>query len=632
MPSDNWPAGCVLTTAGLGYHPAEDGGLKTRERSFDRGAVIFREGEPGDAVFLVESGRVELEKTGPDGIPVGIAMIGPFELLGEMGVVDGAPHGATAKALEPTRLRAIPRKEFKEWLQQDPDAAMRVMAVLVERLRAADLQLAGRRPQAAIMGPAEGAEARAAGGSGPIPGVNLFSAVASWLRSRRVKPSDGPPRLDAETPFRIGLAALNNDVELAWTKALAGLVEQRPGIAVRVLELAIAAPGGEDQIQVNAATLRARQALVQAGDLDLLVWGNVHDQGFTLWFTPAGIGDEDRPGSFGPYLKLELPSELDPPLGEILYVSILAAIEPQNEPAVMRQRRLLPVALDTVDDPVKSLPTAWGAQRGRTALTCWGNACATRAGMDGDARWYDRAQAAYRAALQRLPRGEHGPEEALLHRHLGGVLQALGEKKKDVALVQASVAEFKTSVECLLKTVNPHEWAASQNRLGLALYRLDLQTGHGDLLKDALAAFHAALSVFTRHELPNRWAEVMNNMAQVMQVIGDQMKNVDILNRAVETSRSALDVSGRDRNPMVWAATRNALGSALFLLDKHAGTADHLEEAAACFADALEVYRAIGVHRPAAVSEKNLARVKEMLKQRGARKVAKPDWAEEGKG
>jgi tetratricopeptide (TPR) repeat protein len=604
--------------------------VKTRERSFDRGAVIFREGEVGDALFLVESGRVELEKAGADGNPVAVAVIGPYELLGEMGAVDGAPHGVTARAVEACKVRAIPRKEFKAWLQQEPDVAAHVISTLVGRLRAADALIAGQRQSGG------GGALVVAGSTMPAlaPGGGLFGALASWFRSRKTKGEGGGPLAESEAPFRVGLAALNNDVDAAWTRALAGTLENRAGVAVRVLETPVLAPNGIDQTAVYAAALRGRQALGAAGgDLDLLIWGDVHDQGFSLWFTAAtmGPGDEDRPGSFGPYLRLDLPPELEPPLGDILYIAILGAVEPQNEPAALRQRRLLPTALDMADDPIKGIPGSWGPVRSRTALTVWAHACATRAAIDGDIRWYERAQVAYKAALQRIPRNEHGPDEALLRRHLGGVLLALGEKKQDPALIEGAVNEFRAAVECLLKTVHPYEWAGNQNRLGQALYRLDLLTGRVELLREAVLAFQAALTIFTRSEASARWAEVMNNLAQVLQVFGDQTKSIDVLERAVEVSRSSADMRSRDRNPIAWAATQNSLGSAMFLLDKHRGTAEHLEDAAAAFANALDVYRAMGAGRPAAVTEKNLARVRQLIQERGARKVAKPDWAAEKK-
>ncbi len=404
------------------------------------------------------------------------------------------------------------------------------------------------------------------------------------------------PVLDAEIPFRIGLATLNNDVDAAWTRALAGVLENRAGIAVRVLEASVVAPSSNDQTQVMAAAARARQTMAAANDLDLLLWGDIHEEGFSLWFTPNGLGsgDDDRPGSFGPYLRLDLPPELEPPLGEILYVSILAAIESQNESAAMRQRRLLPAALDMTDDPVKSLPSSWGPVRGRTALTCWGHACATRAAIDGDARWYERAQLPIAPPCSACRATSTGPTKPCCAAISAACCWRWARKKQDAALIEAAVAECRAAVECLIKTVHPHEWAGGQNRLGLALYRLDLLTGRTDLLRDALTAFQAALTVFTRAESPARWAEVMNNLAQVLQVFGDQTKSVEVLERAVEVSRSAVEVRSRERNPLAWAATQNSLGSALFLLDKHAGTAMHLDDAANAFANALDVYRAMG--------------------------------------
>ena len=544
-----------------------------------------------------------------------IAVMGRFELLGEMGAVDGAPHGATARALEPCRLRAIPRKEFKAWLQQEPDAAVRVIAALVQRLRAANSMIAGHRAPAV--------------GAAPASGVSLFGAVASWLRLKRPR-AESPvgPVLDAEVPFRVGVAILNNDVDAGWTRALAGTLENRSGVAVRVLETAVLGPGGADQVQVMAAAARGRQAMAAAGDLDLLIWGDVHEEVLAL----VHAGRSRRRGPSGQFRPLSAPRSpvraraaarrhplrLDPRRDRTSERSGGDAPAPPAAGRARHDRR------SGQDDSAQLGPV-----RGRAALTCLGHACATRAGIDGDVRWYDRAQAAYRAGLQRLPRGEHGPDEAQLRRHLGGVLLALGEKRQDPALIEAAVGEYRAAVESLVKSAHPLEWGGGQNRLGLALYRLDLLTGRVELLKDAATAFQGALSVFSRAESPARWAEVMNNLAQVLQVFGDQTKSLDVLERAVEVSRSALEVRNRERNPLAWASSQNSLGSALFLLDKHSERTGHLEEAAAAFSAALDVYRAMGAARPAAVAEKNLARVRQLFKEQGSRKVAKPDWAAE---
>lgn len=589
--------------------------MKIREASFDKGEVIFREGEQGDAVFVIESGRVELAKASPGGEPVAFAVLGPNELLGEMGSLDNLPHGATARALDACRLKVIPRGEFKAWLQQDPDAAMRLIAVLVERLRAADALIAGQ--------------------GGAIAGMmrrpRLFDAMIAWVRRRRRRGAEEPlaPLEGQATPFRVGIATMNNDVDGAWTRALAGLLEDRSGIAVRVLGASLAGPAGSDQTQVGAAALRARQLLAREDTLDLLVWGDVHEQGYSLWFTAPGAADDERPGAFGPYFALELSPDFESPVQGLLHLAVLAAIEPASDVLRLQHRRLLLAAIEAMGDLPKSLPAVWSLGQQRGALTCWGHAMTALSTGDADIARCDAAVAAYRAAIQRLPRGEHGMDEAVLRRHLGGVLLAAGDKLQDAVRLEAAVAEFRIAVECLLKATYPQEWALAQNRLGQALYRLDLLTGRTELLKDALSAFHAALTVFTRGEAPQRWADVMNNLAQALQVYGDQMKSPEVLQRAVDACRAVLDLRSRERQPLAWAASQNTLGTALFLLDKHSQNAVHLDEAAAAFASVIEIFRAHGAVRQASVAEKNLAHARRLTKIRAERKVAMPDWAEE---
>ncbi len=593
--------------------------MKTSERTFESGSVIFHEGENGDSVFIVESGRIELTKAGPDGQPVQLAMIGANELLGEMGAVDDAPRGATARVLETARVRAIPRREFKAWLQQEPDAAMRVIAVLVERLRAADALIA--RSKGAVG--AAGIEGQAQ----PAPG--LIEAVITWIGRRRTRAGGGQAPGAETPPFKIGVAVLDNDTDRAWTQALAGLLEGKTGIAARALETPVQPPTDDNQAQMFAAVVRARQLLAQIGDLDLLIWGAVDENGFSLAFTGLAPSDDERPGNFGPYVRLSLAADMEAPVVEVLYAVALAAIEPSTDAQHMLLHRALPAALDAIGDLPKALPNPWGAALQRSALGCLGHAFATVAAWDGDKRWYERAAEAYRAAIQRLPRGDHGIDEALLRRHLGGVLMAMADKRQDAAMLEAAVTEFRTGLECLMKTTHPQEWGGAQNRLGLALQKLDLLSGRSDLIKDALAAFHAALTAFPRAEAPQRWAEVMNNLAQALQTYGDQVKSPEVLERAVEACKAALELRFRERQPLAWAATQNTLGSALFLLDKHRQSTEHLDQAAVAFAGALDVFRQFGAAKQAQVAMRNLAHVQKLIKLRAERKVAMPDWAED---
>ncbi len=588
--------------------------MNTGERTYGRNELIFREGDASDAVYVVMSGRVELSKMGADG-PVFLAMLGPAEMFGEMGLFDGGPRSASARASEKTRVKVIPKEEFKNWLQDEPGAAVRVVGMLVERLRVADAIIAGQRGSQTYT---------------PTPARrNPFDALWSWVRRLRRQPAGGEGDLSVK-PFLVGIATVNNDIEGAWTRALAGLLEGRPGIALRSLPTALQLEAGADQTQINSATVRARQMLAKEDILDLLVWGDVHADGFTLWFSANGIVDDDRPGGFSLYFKLELAGDLEPPVADLLYLTVLAAIEPANDDQRNLQRRLLPQALAALPGFVGGLPMAWNLEQQRGALTCYGHAAATIAALEGDPQWYAHAAEAYTAAILRLDQGEHGLEEAQLRKHLGGVLQAAADRNQSPELLEQAVSEFRTSSECLVKSIHPQEWGGAQNRLGLALYKLDLLTGRTDLLKEAMNSFQAALQAFTRVEAPQRWADVMNNLAAALQVYGDQVKSPEVLERAIDACRAALEFRPRSRTPLGWAASQNTLGSALFLLDKHSKATEHLDEAVTCFTGALEVYRQFGLTRQAAVAEKNLAHVQRVDKARGERKVAVPDWADGG--
>ncbi len=591
--------------------------MKAGERSYSKGEIVYREGDPSDAVYVVVSGRVELFREDPEGAVV-IGRVGPIEMFGETDILSDGPRETGARALQRTVIKRVPREEFMVWVQNEPNAGLRVLGLLVERLRAADAIISRSRDGGDVFGPAVGGL-----------GQGLVEVVKTWFRNRKRRWTAGEGgAADGVQPFTIGVATVNNDIEGAWTRALMALLEGRFGISVREVAASLQLDAGADQLQVSAATLKARQILGRDIGLDLLIWGDVHADGYSLWFTPAGQGDDDRPGSYGPYLSLELPGDQEAPAGELFYLAALGAIEPLTEAQRNLQHQLLIAAHQALPAIPDGLPAAWNMEQQRTALTCYGHALASIAALEADAVWYDLAGEAYSAAINRLPRGEHGLDEALLRKHWGGVLQAAGDRRQDVASLERAVEEYRVAVECLVKASYPLEWGGAQNRLGQALYKWDLLTGQPMLLKEAMAAFQSALQVFTRGESPVRWADVMNNLAQVLQVYGDQVKSPEVLERAVDACRAALEFRIRERMPLGWASCQNTLGTALFLLDKHRQSTEHLDEAGAAYTGALEVYRQMGASRQAAIAEKNLAHVQRLNKIRGERRVALPDWAD----
>ena len=81
-------------------------------RRYRKGEVIFHEGDPGDALHLVLSGRIKIGRVSASGDESIVTSIAPGETFGELVLLDGAPRSATATALEPTETLTLGRPAF----------------------------------------------------------------------------------------------------------------------------------------------------------------------------------------------------------------------------------------------------------------------------------------------------------------------------------------------------------------------------------------------------------------------------------------------------------------------------------------------------------------------------------------
>jgi CRP-like cAMP-binding protein len=110
-------------------------------RSFDDGAVIFREGEASDAAYLVVSGMVEIVVGFDSPRRKTIAVVSQGEYFGEMGAIDTCPRSATAVAMGDVDCVSVGPEEFMETLLKQPTEAIHLLKVLFERLRRADRRM-----------------------------------------------------------------------------------------------------------------------------------------------------------------------------------------------------------------------------------------------------------------------------------------------------------------------------------------------------------------------------------------------------------------------------------------------------------------------------------------------------------
>jgi CRP-like cAMP-binding protein len=114
-------------------------GLGLRRRYPSRAALIIQ-GDPGDTVFVVLSGRTKVTLGSPGGDEIVLAVDGPGDLLGLFEAIDpdGGPRTAANVAIEPTECRAIPGEEFRRFIDDHPRVAPVILRWVIRRLRAAD--------------------------------------------------------------------------------------------------------------------------------------------------------------------------------------------------------------------------------------------------------------------------------------------------------------------------------------------------------------------------------------------------------------------------------------------------------------------------------------------------------------
>ena len=113
---------------------------RSKLRDYLAGTPIAREGELGDTLFVIVSGRVRVVGRGPEprAAEVLLRELGPGEVFGELTLIDGLPRSATVAAITRTRCLVIPRLDFLGTLNSFPSFSLRLAVMLVQRLRDTD--------------------------------------------------------------------------------------------------------------------------------------------------------------------------------------------------------------------------------------------------------------------------------------------------------------------------------------------------------------------------------------------------------------------------------------------------------------------------------------------------------------
>ncbi len=106
-----------------------------RTRRHRRGDVIFRQGDPGDGLYIILSGRVKISTLGQGGAEAILVTLRPNEFFGALALLDGAPRSASATAVEATETLVLPRDRFRQLIDEVPGIRDHVLAQLTHELR-----------------------------------------------------------------------------------------------------------------------------------------------------------------------------------------------------------------------------------------------------------------------------------------------------------------------------------------------------------------------------------------------------------------------------------------------------------------------------------------------------------------
>ena len=135
----------ILSASALFQSTSSDVLQKTLSRAQSRilpeDSVIFSQGDEPDSFFIVASGKVTIFRTSPEGQESTIANLGEGEGFGEVSLLTGEPHSASAKTVKPTSLIIFSKKELTNLIENHPDISLALIKGFASRLNRKDEEI-----------------------------------------------------------------------------------------------------------------------------------------------------------------------------------------------------------------------------------------------------------------------------------------------------------------------------------------------------------------------------------------------------------------------------------------------------------------------------------------------------------
>lgn len=107
------------------------------ERRYAKGRIVFVEGEPGEAVYLLKEGKIKLTRQAEDGREHILHLVNAGEVFAEVVLFDGGGYPATAETIEDCRIGIIRSRELEGIIAGEPRLVLAMLRIMAARLRAA---------------------------------------------------------------------------------------------------------------------------------------------------------------------------------------------------------------------------------------------------------------------------------------------------------------------------------------------------------------------------------------------------------------------------------------------------------------------------------------------------------------
>ncbi len=130
--------------ASLDDHAASELRNLLRTQEADAGTTLFRAGDEGDAMYLIESGRVRIAVSDQDQKQIVLAELARGDFFGEMALIDGKQRSADANVIEPAKFAVLSRESFLRFIRNNPIVALEMLSATFSRLRHTDKMLQQR--------------------------------------------------------------------------------------------------------------------------------------------------------------------------------------------------------------------------------------------------------------------------------------------------------------------------------------------------------------------------------------------------------------------------------------------------------------------------------------------------------